>query len=74
MEDIEAAFQEFMTHHGDKSFSLRLDVECPIKCGACCQNCQMNAYTKTGCSLPRKDRPWVCNAYMCAEGTMAYNG
>jgi hypothetical protein len=53
--------------------TIRTDVECPIKCGNCCIDCELGAHTDKGCSLDRKDRPYECNAYMCGEGTIAYN-
>jgi len=54
--------------------TIREDVECPIKCGACCCGCEIDAHTPEGCKLPRSERPKECLMYMCGEGTMAFNG
>jgi hypothetical protein len=51
--------------------TIRTDVKCPIKCGKCCYKCKY--LTEKGCSIERKYRPYECNAYMCGEGTIAYN-
>jgi hypothetical protein len=46
------------------------DVECLIKCGACCFD-MCDKHTIFGCSLPREARPMECNAYLCGDGTLA---
>jgi hypothetical protein len=51
---------------------LRTDVVCPIACGCCCMDCEN--LTLHGCGIAdRAKRPMACNAWMCSEGTMAFN-
>ena len=41
---------------------------CPVRCGMCCSDGEYYTCSKlgvAGCTLEKKDRPVVCNEYLC---------
>jgi hypothetical protein len=53
-------------------------IRCPIACGNCCIAHEEGPVKKcvylgeNGCCLPRKERPYGCNEYLCAEAREIY--
>lgn len=67
--DSEDRLGKFEIFQKDRKISFR-DIECPVRCGDCCAGCEY--LSLIGCKLERKERPLVCNSYLCGDGTVAY--